>query len=57
MFSETDRETEGGAEHAWEVEVFDANGALTAEFLRLRGSCCGYGCKNCPYDSGAVPAQ
>ncbi|PQV64289.1 hypothetical protein B1R32_106135 [Abditibacterium utsteinense] len=32
-----------------EVEVFDAEGALSRAFLRQRGFCCGNGCKNCPY--------
>jgi uncharacterized protein DUF5522 len=29
--------------------LFDNGGALSREFLEARGSCCGTGCKNCPY--------
>lgn len=29
--------------------VFDADGALSREFLLQRGYCCGNGCRNCPY--------
>jgi hypothetical protein len=29
--------------------IFDEDGALTAEFLLARGYCCGEGCRNCPY--------
>jgi hypothetical protein len=28
---------------------------FTAKYLLERGYCCGYGCKNCPYDYKAVP--
>ncbi len=28
---------------------FDADGALTREFLLRRGTCCENGCRNCPY--------
>ncbi|MGH7937210.1 MAG: DUF5522 domain-containing protein [Bryobacteraceae bacterium] len=31
------------------VADFDADGALTREFLLRRGSCCENGCRNCPY--------
>lgn len=29
--------------------VFDADGALTREFLLARGHCCENSCRNCPY--------
>ena len=29
--------------------MFDADGALSREFLLRRGYCCTLGCKNCPY--------
>ena len=35
--------------------IFDADGALTREFLLDRGHCCGNGCRNCPYDRAAEP--
>jgi len=38
-----------------EASIFDADGALTREFLLQRGACCGNGCRNCPYDWEAVP--
>lgn len=31
------------------ADMFDADGALSRAFLLRRGSCCQYGCKNCPY--------
>jgi hypothetical protein len=31
-------------------DIFDEDGALTAEFLLARGYCCGNGCRNCPYE-------
>jgi hypothetical protein len=31
------------------LALLDEDGALTKEFLAARGSCCGSGCKNCPY--------
>ncbi len=31
-------------------DIFDENGALTAQFLLARGYCCGHGCRNCPYE-------
>jgi len=31
------------------MRVFDADGALTQEYLRHRGYCCENGCRNCPY--------
>jgi hypothetical protein len=45
---------DGGSEPAPErtlpsSEIFDADGALSREFLLQRGFCCGLGCKNCPY--------
>lgn len=30
---------------------------LTALALRRRGSCCGAGCRHCPYDHANVPKQ
>lgn len=30
-------------------DIFDEQGALTAEYLAARGYCCGLECKNCPY--------
>jgi len=36
-----------------EASAFDADGALTREFLIRRGSCCHNGCRNCPYPSAA----
>jgi hypothetical protein len=33
-----------------DYEIFDADGALTAEFLLARGYCCANGCRNCPYE-------
>jgi uncharacterized protein (TIGR00290 family) len=32
-----------------EVPIFDADGALSREFLLARGYCCENGCRNCPY--------
>lgn len=40
--------SDGPAGHRRE-HIFDANGALTAQFLLARGHCCGNGCRNCPY--------
>lgn len=34
---------------AVEPSIFDADGALTREYLRDRGYCCENGCRNCPY--------
>jgi Family of unknown function (DUF5522) len=31
-------------------DIFDEDGALTADFLLNRGYCCGNGCRNCPYE-------
>lgn len=31
------------------VPLFDADGALSREYLLHRGYCCGNGCRNCPY--------
>lgn len=31
------------------IAVFDAEGALSREYLRHRGYCCENGCRNCPY--------
>ncbi|MFN2474867.1 MAG: DUF5522 domain-containing protein [Chthoniobacterales bacterium] len=39
---------------------FDADGALSREFLVARGFCCREGCRNCPYgfEAGAdLPKQ
>jgi hypothetical protein len=33
-----------------DYEIFDADGALTADFLLARGYCCANGCRNCPYE-------
>lgn len=30
--------------------MFDVDGALSRSFLLARGTCCGFDCKNCPYD-------
>jgi hypothetical protein len=38
-----------------EVPLFDADGALSREYLLHRGTCCGNGCRNCPY-GGPRPA-
>jgi hypothetical protein len=35
-------------------EQFDADGALSREFLLARGHCCSERCRNCPY--GFSPA-
>jgi diphthamide synthase (EF-2-diphthine--ammonia ligase) len=32
-----------------EPSIFDADGALTREYLLSRGYCCENGCRNCPY--------
>ena len=46
-----------------DLDVFDADGALTAEYLLARGYCCGLGCTNCPYipkhggDAARAPAS
>jgi hypothetical protein len=37
------------APSAQKIETFDAEGALSRAFLLQRGTCCGNGCKNCPY--------
>lgn len=34
------------------VPLFDADGALSREYLLRRGYCCQHGCKNCPYGFG-----
>jgi diphthamide synthase (EF-2-diphthine--ammonia ligase) len=34
--------------------VFDADGALSREFLLHRGTCCRNGCRNCPYGFGTL---
>ena len=31
------------------VPLFDADGALSREYLLHRGYCCKNGCRNCPY--------
>lgn len=31
------------------ISIFDAEGALSREYLRHRGYCCENGCRNCPY--------
>lgn len=31
------------------ANLFDADGALSREFLLARGYCCREGCRNCPY--------
>lgn len=33
------------------IPLFDKNGALSSEFLLLRGFCCKNNCRNCPYRS------
>lgn len=30
-------------------DIFDADGALSREYLLRRGYCCRNGCRNCPY--------
>lgn len=37
---------------------FDAQGALTRDYLLRRGTCCGNGCRHCPYDyvSPSIPS-
>jgi hypothetical protein len=30
---------------------------LTEQYHRKRGSCCGSGCRHCPYDHVAVPKR
>lgn len=32
---------------------FDEQGAISGEFLKARGKCCGSGCRNCPYPATA----
>lgn len=32
-----------------DIDIFDADGALSREFLLSRGYCCKNGCRNCPY--------
>lgn len=40
------------------VPLFDADGALSREYLRHRGFCCENGCRNCPYGfEGGAPAS
>ena len=39
------------------VPLFDADGALSCEFLLHRGYCCENGCRNCPYDFRPDPAN
>lgn len=34
---------------------FEADGALTRDFLLRRGTCCENGCRNCPYGFRAAP--
>lgn len=31
-------------------DIFDDDGALTANFLLARGYCCGNKCRHCPYE-------
>jgi len=31
------------------LPLLDENGAISKDFLVARGSCCGNGCRNCPY--------
>jgi hypothetical protein len=33
------------------ARMFDADGALSRDFLLERGFCCNLGCKNCPYEA------
>jgi uncharacterized protein (TIGR00290 family) len=40
-----------------EPPLFDADGALTREYLLSRGYCCGNRCRNCPYNWQAVEEQ
>jgi uncharacterized protein (TIGR00290 family) len=40
-----------------EPPLFDAEGALSREFLLARGFCCGNRCRNCPYNWEAVPGS
>lgn len=35
------------------VPLFDADGALSREYLLSRGRCCRSGCRNCPYGDNA----
>jgi hypothetical protein len=37
--------------------IFDADGALTREYLLSRGACCGYGCRNCPYSESTAATR
>lgn len=43
------------------IEIFDADGALSREYLLDRGYCCENGCRNCPYGfkkpEAAVPVE
>ena len=34
--------------------LVDGKMVLTEEYLMKRGTCCGSGCKNCPYDPSAT---
>jgi len=31
------------------LPLFDDAGAISAQYLSARGTCCGNGCRNCPY--------
>ncbi len=44
----------GEAPASAEPPVFDADGALTREYLLARGRCCENGCRNCPWGFAAV---
>jgi uncharacterized protein (TIGR00290 family) len=48
-------ELQSASEEQQEESIFDADGALTRQFLLNRGYCCGNRCRNCPYEWEAVP--
>jgi hypothetical protein len=47
----------GDEPDAQQPSIFDADGALTREYLLNRGACCGNKCRNCPYGWVAVPKE
>ena len=40
-----------------DLPLFDAEGALTREYLLWRGTCCQNGCRNCPYGFKKEPPE
>ena len=39
------------------IDPLTGYSVMTAVELRRRGACCGSGCRHCPFDHEAVPAE